>query len=360
MAYFLNSLFALLIFTLPLGAQSFFDGLYSPAVDDVVDLVLTLPVDSIIARTRNEQAGIVSFTGQDGQPRQFSADVSLRGRFRQVRCTFPPLRLNLSKKELKAAGLLAHDKYKLVTTCYEDSTATALLLKEYLAYQAYALLSPQAYYRTQLLRITYRDAAGHHPDRTNYAFLIEDTDEMAERLGGKELDDAIGLAAERYEVTAEATQAMFQYFIGNGDWSLPLQRNVKIVARPDGMLVPVAYDFDFSGWVGAPYASPSRDHGQQSIYHRVYLGYHQSDRTLRQVNQDFRSKRRELVALISDFDLISKNERTVLLRFVQRFYNDLGEISRNTTTLFYTQLRGDTASVIPPGAEPRAYRSARR
>ena len=183
---------------------------------------------------------------------------------------------------------------------------------------------------------------------------------MAERTGGKELNDAIGLDANRYDDQAEATQALFQYLISNGDWSLPLQRNVKTVERPDGKLIPVAYDFDFSGWVGAPYASPSRDHGQESIYQRVYLGYHQSDRTLRQVNQNFRSKRRELVDLISGFDLISKNERTVLLRFVQRFYNDLGEISRNTTTLFYSQLRGETASVIPPGAEPRFFSGARR
>ncbi len=356
----IRSLAVLLVCSLSLGAQSFFDGLVAAEAAGAVDLVLTLPVDSIDARTRNEQPGFLTYYDATGQVRTFSADVSLRGRFRQLRCGFPPLRLNLSKKELKAFGLATYDKYKLVTSCYADSTATTLLLKEYLAYRAYALLSPEAHFRTQLLRITYRDAAGVRPDRSDYAFLIEETDEMAGRTGGKELNQAIGLDADRYDPRAEATHALFQYLIGNGDWSLPLQRNVKIVERPDGMLVPVAYDFDFSGWVGAPYASPSLDHGQRSIYQRVYLGYHQSDRTLRQVNQEFRTKRRELSALISDFDLITKNDRTILLRFVQRFYNDLGEISRNTTTLFYNQLRGETASVIPPGAQPQFYRSARR
>ncbi len=307
MTPYFNLIFALVLSSLSLGAQSFFDGLAAAETEGAVDLLLTLPVDSIEARTRNEQPGFLTYSDSDGQARTFSADISLRGRFRQLRCDSPPLRLNLSKKELKVAGLKTYDKYKLVTSCYADSTATTLLLKEYLAYRAYALLSPEAHFRTQLLRITYRDAAGLRPDRSDYAFLIEETDEMAERSGGKELDQAIGLDADRYDSRAEATHALFQYLIGNGDWSLPLQRNVKVVARPDSMLVPVGYDFDFSGWVGAPYASPTLDHGQRSIYERVYLGYHQSDRTLRQVNQEFRTKRRDLIALINDFDLIPKN-----------------------------------------------------
>ena len=237
-----------------------------------------------------------------------------------------------------------------------------MLLKEYLAYRAYALLSPTAHFRAQLLRVTYRDGIGTYPDRTDYAILLEDTDEMAARAGGTELDDAHGLKAERYAAHAEATHALFQYLLGNGDWSLPLHRNVKIISLPDGQLVPVGYDFDFSGWVGAPYASPSRDYGQQSIYQRVYLGYAQSDRTLREVAQEFRSNRRELLQLIGGFELLPKQERVILQRFVQRFYGALNAMTTDSGSMdLYDKLRGDTASVIPPGAEARSYRgSARR
>ena len=304
-----NPLLVLILGSLSLPGQSVFDALYSADVARATEVVLTLPLDSIDARAAGEQAGQLSFTDHAGAPRVFGVDVSLRGKFRQVRCGFPPLKLDFAKGELRASGMDNHDKYKLVSACYADSSAQMLVLKEYLAYRAYALLSPEAHFRAQLLRITYRDAAAGRPDRTEYAFLLEDPDEMAARSGGTEFGDSLGLTPDRYVAEAEARHALLQYLLGNGDWSLDLQRNVKLVELPDGQLVPVGYDFDFSGWVGAPYASPSREYGQQSIYQRVYLGYQQSDRTLGQVNQSFRNHRRELLRLIGEFDLLAKQER---------------------------------------------------
>ena len=359
MAYLFNPILVLLFLTYNLGAQSVFDQLYREDAGQAVEVVLELPLDSIAARSSGEQPARLSFRDGEGQERTFRTDVSIRGKFRQLRCGFPPLKLDFSKKELQAQGLAKHDKYKLVTACYADEQAQLLVLKEYLAYRAYALLSPAAHYRAQLLRITYRDSGGQDA-RTEYAFLLEDPDEMAERAGGKEVDEAVGLPPSRYAPRAEATHALLQYMIGNGDWSLPLQRNVKLVELPNAQLVPVGYDFDFSGWVGAAYASPTRDHGQQSIYQRVYLGYQQSDRVLQEVNQSFRTRRRAVLRLIGEFDLLPKTERTVLQRFVQRFYEEVGAMSTNTTLPLYRQLRGATAGVIPPGAQPQYYGAAAR
>ena len=59
--------------------------------------------------------------------------------------------------------------------------------------------------------------------------------------------------------------AMFEYMIGNLDWSMragpPGERcchNARLLAgaSPAGNLVPVPYDFDFSGLVNPPYAVP--------------------------------------------------------------------------------------------------------
>ncbi len=350
-----------LLFTCSLlRAQSVFDLLHRSAADEAVAVTLTLPLDSLDAGFRGEQPGTLAFVDSSGAVRTFGTDVSLRGRFRRGRCTTPPLKLNFGKKELRAAGLADHDKYKLVNACFDDSTATDLLLREYLAYRAYALLSPEAHFRAQLLRLTYRDAAGEQSDRTGYAFVLEDSDEMAARAGGVEMEDSVGLDADRFEPVAEATHALLQYLIGNADYSLTLNRNVKLVERPDGSLVPVGYDFDFSGWVGAPYASPSREKGQESIYQRVYLGFGQSDRTLRQVSHEFRRHRRELLGLIGDFDLLPARDRQIITRFVHRFYDDMATMGSNTGILLYDQLRGATASIIPPGGKPHQYRSSSR
>ena len=352
-----NVLFLLLLLCAGhLTAQSVFDLLYGDEVNDVVDVEITLPLDSLDDHTPNDLHGVMTFADQTGRRQLLGVKVSLRGKFRRTRCSTPPLKLDFSKSQLEGMGLTDHDKYKLVNSCYGDSTATNLLLKEYLAYRVYSLVSPTAHFRTQLLRLTLRDATGTQPDRIDYAFLIEDPDEMAARFGGRELEDADGLDAERFDPTAEATHAAFQYLIGNADWSIPLQRNVKFVERPDGMLVPVAYDFDFSGWVGAPYASPTREAGQQSIYQRVYLGYHQDERVLREVLQNVRNRRRDVLRMIQDFELLEKRDRSTLLRFVAMYYDTVSGMTLNTGELLYNQLRGATADIIPPGAKAQNYR----
>ncbi len=54
--------------------------------------------------------------------------------------------------------------------------------------------------------------------------------------------------------------AIFNYMIGNTDWSVPNQHNVRILSqsnaeRPNlGIIVP--YDFDYTGLVNADYAVP--------------------------------------------------------------------------------------------------------
>ena len=46
-----------------------------------------------------------------------------------------------------------------------------------------------------------------------------------------------------------ATLDLFQYMIGNTDWSAIFQHNIVIIREADGTPTPVAFDFDFSGSV---------------------------------------------------------------------------------------------------------------
>lgn len=349
--------FTLLLLLLPLFAcaTSIFDLIQRTEDFDAVQLTLTAPMDSILAKVATKQAASLAFLDRDGAQQSWNLDVSIRGKFRRNRCDYAPLKFNFSKKDLKAAGLEPFDKYKLVTACNSANSADELIIKEYLAYRAYGLIT-DASFRVQLLEITYKDSNGKHPDRTEAAFLIESTKELAARLGGEEMEDALGQPAEAFNAKAEATQALFQYLVGNGDWSLPLVRNVKFIKMPDGLLTPVGYDFDFSGWVGAPYASPTSEVGQTSIYERVYLGYNQPDELMREVSQNFRSSRKEMISLInrSPLDEVS---REVLWRFTTRFFGQVHRMTNNDRALLYDQLRGEVAEVIPPGAEAGSFLS---
>lgn len=350
----ISSTLLLLLLPLLASATSIFDLLQREGDFEAVQLTLTAPMDSILAKTKIKQAASISFVDNQGELRELDLNVSIRGKFRRNRCGYAPLKLNFGKKDLVALGLDNFDKYKLVTPCFDGDEAEALIMKEYLAYRAYNILSPNSF-RVQLIEITYHDANGKHADRTATTFLIEDTDEMAARVGGEEVD-LLGQPAEAYDARAEASHALLQYFLGNGDWSLPLARNVKTVRMPGGKVIPVGYDFDFTGWVGAPYASPTSEVGQTSIYERVYLGYTHNDELMRGVSQDFRSHRKEVISLINRSPL-GEIDKEVLWRFASRFFAQLNRMTNNDRILLYDQLRGEVAEVIPPGAEAGSFQT---
>ena len=68
-----------------------------------------------------------------------------------------------------------------------------------------------------------------------------------------------------------ATLAVFEYLIGNTDWSVPYQHNIRLLTVPAiKNPVPVPYDFDQAGLVEAFYALPSENIGVASVRERVY------------------------------------------------------------------------------------------
>ena len=68
---------------------------------------------------------------------------------------------------------------------------------------------------------------------------------------------------------------LFQYMIGNTDWSIPKCHNIKLmVPKNDTLAQPFAipYDFDFCGLVDASYAVPDERFEIQSVRDRLYRG----------------------------------------------------------------------------------------
>src|SRR5258706_992770 len=68
--------------------------------------------------------------------------------------------------------------------------------------------------------------------------------------------------------------AVFEYLIGNTDWSVQYQQNIKLIAK-DSLSVPytVPYDFDHAGMVDAPYALPAEELWMRSVRERRYRGF---------------------------------------------------------------------------------------
>lgn len=288
-----------------------------------VQLALRTDMDKLIndrAREDDYQPAKLTYPDAGGIVAQLELDVIPRGNYRRRICDFPPILFNFSKDGLEKMGLdRRYDKMKLVTYCKENPEAENHLLKEYLAYRIYNLISPKSY-RVQLARITYQDSEGKHGNMEQYGILIEDTDEMARRIGGSECEcwnyppDSISLADEN-------RMSVFQYMIGNEDWSTQTLRNVKMIRlNGGGKAVPVPYDFDFSGFVETPYAVPNSQLGITDITQRKYLGFKARQELLTETLKAFDLKREEIQALIKGFDKLINAERKKAARYIDSFY----------------------------------------
>ena len=65
---------------------------------------------------------------------------------------------------------------------------------------------------------------------------------------------------------------LFEFMIGNTDLSVCAQHNVRLVETPANEMLPVPYDFDFSGLVNTTYSGVDKRLGIQSVRDRLYRG----------------------------------------------------------------------------------------
>ena len=297
---------------------------------EVVEATVITDLDLLEANIRSDdyQPAEFSFSDKAGETITMSVEVRPRGRFRRRVCGFPPLKMKFSKEELIRKGYGPFKSVKLVTHCLEDAYAGKKnVLREYLVYKMYNILTDKSY-RVQLLRINYIDSNDPKRKMERYAFMIEGTKEMANRLGGEECEECRNPGTDLVAVKDENRMAVFQYMIGNEDWSLKLLRNVKIVQPHEGgKLVPVPYDFDFSGVVNAPYAIPNTDLNLTSVKERALLGWPVDPRQMKVQISFFKLKRPQIESLVADFKLLSRMDRGEIQEYIDEFYKNLDTLT---------------------------------
>jgi hypothetical protein len=288
---------------------------------EVVELTLITEIDSLLQKRKADeyQNAEFKYEDQNGGQHSFQAKVKPRGKFRRMTCDFPPLKLKFSKEELESAGMTEMNEMKLVTHCLDDKAVSReMVLREYLAYKLYNELTPNSL-QVQLAKITYQDKAKPDYRMTRYGFLIEDEEEITWRTG-TELVEKMGHTADQLSASHEKLSSVFQYMIGNTDWSIPMLRNVELVKKADGKLLPVPYDFDFSGLVAAPYARPNVDVGQKRVGERVFMGNANNAQDLYSTLNYFRTKQDDLIEIVAQFDLLAPNTRESIVNYLRNCF----------------------------------------
>lgn len=250
--------------------------------------------------------------------------LAARGEFRRETCIMPSIYLDF--KNQKAPALSYLKKLKLVCGCSSSSFDEELLLREFLAYKIYNQLTDMSF-NVRLARLTYKDVLNKTKEYSQYGFLIEDVDDLAKRLGCKEYTKLV-MNGTRTNVSQMTLVAMFQYMIGNTDWSLPNKHNVRFIQMvTDTLSQPytVPYDFDYCGLVNAPYAIPQPEFGIEKVTDRYYRGLARTKEDIQQLIQLFKEKKESITTMIMNFEPLNKKVREDMVDYLDGFYKDLND-----------------------------------
>lgn len=263
--------------------------------------------------------------GVPGGKRVSPVRVRTRGLWRLKNCEFPPVRLNFANKDVK--GTIWHDldKPKLVSYCKNNDTYEQYVLQELQLYRVYRLLTPVSH-KARLVHMTYTDSATGKVEATRYAFITEDPSSVAAVNGGK-IMKMEGATPDDLDPEQSTIAYLFQYMIGNTDFSFNGLHNTELIARPDGKNWPVAYDFDFSGAVNASYATPPAIVPIKTVRERNYRGYCVTNPVVTQVIPQFIAKKDAIYKLYSDSIGVLMNPKVVksTLDYFDEFYATISD-----------------------------------
>jgi hypothetical protein len=248
-------------------------------------------------------------------------ELRTRGIFRLKNCAFPPLRIDLPTGKVANTVFAGQDKLKLVTHCRGDRIYERNLLKEYALYRVFNAVTDTSF-RARLAHVTYIDTT-RADTVVRYGILIESDDALGQRLGAAVVDqhrvhDAVTDPAYMTLV------ALYQYLIGNTDWSVWGQHNIQVFSdTATHKLFAIPYDYDFSGAVGAPYASPPEQLPIKTVRERYYRGYCQPDSILAGAVARFRASKDSIYAAVRAVSALDERDRRSMLSYFDDFFRTI-------------------------------------
>jgi hypothetical protein len=265
----------------------------SLTVKEGAKITLEMDLTALMGNKKTSTYFPAKLTADDGKV--WEIEVKARGKYRRKVCQLPPIKLKFKKKSLIAGGLDTLNEIKLVLPCFESSDGDELIVKEYLTYRMFELLT-DACVKARLIKLTITDT--HIGKKHNvFAILLEDEEETCKRLKGT-VSEAYGMPTDSLLTNQAALVSMFEYMIGNTDWDVSMIRNVRTIKSPDsGKIILIPYDFDFSGLVSAPYASPSSESGLRNVRERFLVTNGLPQEALRRSTQRLKGMRKEIEGL---------------------------------------------------------------
>jgi hypothetical protein len=301
--------------------------------NDLLEVSIRGPFSTIMrVRSRDEELP-ATLTYNDPEAGEITLDLEIRtrGRFRHQNevCPFAPLRLDFKKSTTKGSVFEGSDKIKMVTHCRAGSTPNLrALLREHLAYRIFNQVTDHSF-RVRLLRVTYVDSDRKDRERTYFAFLIEHREQLEKRIGIP-INSAEGTEIKFLDPAQTNLGSVFEYLIANTDFS-PIRaapgetccHNNVLFGDVDGELLVIPYDFDMSGIVNAPYATPNPRFGLRSVRERLYRGRCVNNQYLGASTQAFIDQKQAIFDLVNDNEYFDNSTRKKTAKFINEFYETI-------------------------------------
>jgi len=308
----------------PAAAAGSADPLFDSS--DTLEVQISAPLSTLI-RERSETEylpGVFSYREADGTAVELDVGIRARGNFRLRNCEFPPVTLNFRRSQVEGTLLDRQNKLKMVVHCKITRRYEQSVLREYLAYRLLNSVTDLSF-RVRLLQVVWVDSEERRGAMVRSAFLIEDRERLAARIGRMEQE------IESTEISAIDPAhlnlvSMFQYLIGNVDFS-PVAgsdgeccHNFAMFGSSADSLVAIPYDFDFSGIVNAPNAPVDTERGVERLGQRVYRGHCANNGQVEASISRFKQVRETLYALVSGLEELEPGVRENLAGYLDGFY----------------------------------------
>ncbi|MEZ4886175.1 MAG: hypothetical protein R3E32_15680 [Chitinophagales bacterium] len=292
--------------------------------EDVLELTLTTDLKAVkkdIGEEREYHPATISYLNEEGKTVNVELKVKTRGNSRRSKdmCNFPPLRLNFNDEQSKGTIFEGQNKVKLVAHCQDnDDNYKEYVLREYFVYKAFQALTDKSF-RVRLLKMTYVDSEDKNEKMEKYGFIIEGDDFLAARMEGKMLEDK-KIHAENTDKPIADRVAIFQFMIGNLDWSVQENHNMKICYNIGGLPYCIPYDFDLTGIVDAEYALPPEMLPVNTVRDRLYRGFCRTPEEFEVAFEEFRAAKDAIYAIYNESELLSEKYVNNTIKYLDDFY----------------------------------------
>jgi hypothetical protein len=318
--------------------------------DELLDITLKGNIRDLLNDRSGEPKSyplFLSYRKEDSSEISIPVNVKTRGHFRRLKenCVYPPLLLQFPRNDSQSSVLFHQSaKLKLVMPCRGDE----YVVREWLVYKLYNLVTTESF-RARLVRVKLEDEKNKKNPSPFYGILLEEEKQMARRNNKVSVNRKI--RPEQTLPESFLRMAVFEYLIGNTDWSVQYLQNIKLLA-PDSTTVPatVPYDFDHAGIVNAPYALPTEELEMSSIRERRYRGYCVQDmKIFDSTIAVYNRLKKNIYDLYTRCSLLDAKYIKATVQYLDEFYTTINNTKTLQKEFGYPCNKNGTGNVIIKG-----------